>query len=170
LAFPKEVKDFNLVVAAINPDGTSSFIDSCKPLTAEQEGVFEAAWFWTVEDRHSLGAFGSPSKALAVAGKGGSTFGIMRFPARSAGQMDVAATSEGSLVDGHHHGDPSMHATHTIDYEIILSGKIDFALPSGEKRTLSTGDLIVVAGAPHAWLNPYDEDCIYAAITIGAEV
>lgn len=170
MAFPTRVQDFKLVVAARNPDGSVSFIDHHRPFVGEQEGVVEAAWFWSVERSHSLNAYGGPAKVLATAGKGGSTFGLMRFPARSAGKkMDVAATSPDSVAEVIDPDDPSMHATQTIDYEIILSGKVDFVVPGGDKRTLQVGDLIVVVGAAHSWQNPYDEDCIYAAVTIGAE-
>jgi hypothetical protein len=65
-------------------------------------------------------------------------------------------------------GEDEMHATETIDYEIILSGKIDFVLPGNQRRTLETGDLLVVTGAPHAWDNPYAEDCVFLGVTIAA--
>ena len=44
---------------------------------------------------------------------------------------------------------------------------MDLELPGGKKRTLGPGDLLVMAGVPHAWKNPYDEDCVYIVVTIG---
>ena len=43
-------------------------------------------------------------------------------------------------------GDPAMHASDTIDYEVVISGKVDLELPGGKKRTLGPGDLLVMAG------------------------
>jgi quercetin dioxygenase-like cupin family protein len=44
---------------------------------------------------------------------------------------------------------------------------VDLVLPGGKKRTLVPGDLLVMAGVPHAWKNPYDEDCVYVVVTVG---
>lgn len=46
-----------------------------------------------------------------------------------------------------------MHATDSIDYEVVLSGKVDMELPGGKVRTLKPGDLLVMGGVPHAWKN-----------------
>jgi quercetin dioxygenase-like cupin family protein len=61
-----------------------------------------------------------------------------------------------------------MHQTDTMDYEVILSGKVDIELPGGQSRTLKAGSMLVIAGVPHAWKNPYDEDCVYALVLVGA--
>ena len=70
-------------------------------------------------------------------------------------------------MDAGQDGAAAMHASDTIDYNIVLSGKIDLELPSGKVHTLVPGDLLVMAGVPHAWKNRYDEDCIFLAVTIG---
>ena len=52
-----------------------------------------------------------------------------------------------------------MHRTETIDYIIVLSGKIDMELDKGEMVTLNTGDVMIQRGTNHAWINRYDETC-----------
>jgi hypothetical protein len=60
-----------------------------------------------------------------------------------------------------------MHRSDTIDYEVIISGRVDIELGSGEVRTLVSGSCLVMGGAMHAWNNRYDEACLYAAIMVG---
>lgn len=101
---------------------------------------------------------------IVVAGPNGSTFGVVRHPAGSAGKLDVSnLLRESTEVDRQN---AVMHRTDTIDYEFIVSGEIDTVLPGNKRRMLKAGDLLVVAGVPHAWENHYDEDCTYIAVTI----
>lgn len=61
-----------------------------------------------------------------------------------------------------------MHRTETIDYIIILSGKIDMELDKGETVTLKQGDVMIQRGTNHAWRNRYDETCRLAFVLIDA--
>lgn len=165
MTFPAPDK-FNLVVAATNAAGEVDFLDVAPPATMDVPGAVNGAWYWEVSEGHSLTNFGRSPEELKIAGPNGSTFGVMCFPANSAGKLDVAA-SNASIKSDDVHGDPAMHATDSIDYEIVLSGKVDIELPGGKVRTLEPGDLLVMGGVPHAWKNHYDEDCTYIAVTIG---
>ena len=64
---------------------------------------------------------------------------------------------------------PIMHRTETIDYIIVLSGKIDMELDEGRMVTLNTGDVMVQRGTNHAWINRYDEICRMAFVLIDAK-
>src|SRR3546814_12708345 len=46
-----------------------------------------------------------------------------------------------------------MHATNTLDYGILLSGRITLVTETGETK-LEPGDLIVDRGVLHGWPNP----------------
>jgi len=48
---------------------------------------------------------------------------------------------------------PGMHATNTLDYGILLSGRITLVTETGETK-LEPGDLIVDRGVLHGWRNP----------------
>jgi mannose-6-phosphate isomerase-like protein (cupin superfamily) len=165
MTFPDPQK-FRLNVAAPNNSGEVDFLDVDSPALRDRPGVIKGAFYWAVEGGHSKEAFGAPPTVFQLAGPNGSTFGVNSFPARSAGNK-IDIKSFNSDLEVGHDGDPAMHSSNTIDYEVIISGKVDLELPGGKVRTLEPGDLVVMAGVPHAWKNRYDEDCVYVVITIG---
>ncbi len=73
---------------------------------------------------------------------------------------------EGPSRDNPRH--PNMHRTRTIDYAVVLSGKIDMLLDDSEVH-LKTGDVLVQQGTNHAWVNRGDEPCQIAFIMIDAK-
>lgn len=161
--------EFKVVVAGPNADGAADFLETAAPAEMKIPDTIELAWFWNVEGGLSLfdNIGGTPTQ-IKVAGPNGSTFGIVRHPARSAGRLDVShLLHESTEVD---RKDAAMHRTDTIDYEFIVSGKIDIVLPGNKRRTLKAGDFLVMAGVPHAWENHYDEDCTYVAVTVGPTI
>ena len=62
---------------------------------------------------------------------------------------------------------PGMHTTRTIDYGIVLSGKIDLELDDGEVH-LVAGDVVVQRGTRHAWRNRSGEPCVMAFVLISS--
>lgn len=165
MTFP-DPKEFRLVVAASNNSGESDFLEVDGPAIIDMPGVADGAFYWAVEGGHSKENIGGPPTRVELAGPNGSTFGVSSFPARSAGNTGDVDQFESMSSTGHD-GDPAMHASDTIDYEVVISGQVDLELLGGKKRTLRPGDLLVMAGVPHAWKNPYDEDCVYVVVTIG---
>ncbi len=65
---------------------------------------------------------------------------------------------------------PRVHRTASIDYAIILSGRLDMELDDGETVHLSAGDIVVQRATMHNWINPGPEDCIVAFILIHAKM
>jgi len=63
--------------------------------------------------------------------------------------------------------DDGMHLSDTIDYDVVIQGRVDLVLDSGEVRTLSAGSMVVMGGANHSWQNRYDEPCVMATVTVG---
>ena len=59
---------------------------------------------------------------------------------------------------------PRNHRTASMDYAIVLSGKIDMELDDGEVVNLKAGDVLVQRGTVHNWTNPGTEPCIIAFI------
>lgn len=165
MTFP-DPKQFRLVVAGPTESGEAEFLDVGAPAEFDFPGVSAGAFYWAVEGGHSAKNFGAPPSRVALAGPNGSTFGVSSFPAHSSGAVDADALGD-SMTATHDEGDAGMHASDTIDYEVVISGKVDLWLPGGKKRTLVPGDLLVMAGVPHAWKNPYDEDCVYIVVTVG---
>lgn len=165
MTFPDPTK-FRLVVAGLSESGQPDFLEVGPPATIDVPGIAKGAFYWAVAGGHSRENFGSPPSSVELAGPNGSTFGVNSFPARSAGKTVDMNAIDPAMESGQD-GDPAMHSSETIDYEVVISGKVDVDLPGGKSRTLEPGDLLVMAGVTHAWRNPYDEDCVYLVITIG---
>ena len=70
-----------------------------------------------------------------------------------------------AVVEGARH--PFMHRTDTIDYAVILSGRITMLLDEDEVA-LEAGDVVVQRGTNHAWSNRGHEPCLIAFVLIDA--
>ena len=161
--------NLDVVVAGTDAAGRAAFPDPGQPQQISIPGAVEAAWVWETAGTPGLPHdIGTPAQSMDFPGPAGTKFGIMCFPARSAGKLDL----HDSLGDGAEvmEGDnPGMHRSDTIDYEVILSGKVDIVLPDGARRTLRPGSLLIMGGVGHAWENHYDEPCYYTAVVIGTK-
>jgi len=161
-------QEMNLVIAGTGPDGKPCFLDRGQAQVYSTPGVIEVAFMWGVDGIPNLPhSIGKPLDQIVLPGPGGSACGIVRFKAHSAGRMDAKELLTDS-ADAHQADDAAMHSHDTIDYEIVLSGKIDIVLQGNQRRTLKAGDILVMGGLPHAWENIYDEDCTYVFVTLGA--
>jgi mannose-6-phosphate isomerase-like protein (cupin superfamily) len=60
-----------------------------------------------------------------------------------------------------------MHATDTIDYLVILSGRVTLVLEEGE-ADLGPGDFVVDRGVLHGWRNDHAERCVAVAVNLPA--
>jgi hypothetical protein len=61
------------------------------------------------------------------------------------------------------------HRTNTIDYEFIVSGRIDLLMEDGSAVTLEAGDVNVQLGGMHQWWNRYEEPCVLLIIMVGVD-
>ncbi len=163
----REPGKYRMVAAGLDENGAAVFLDQVTPAVRTIPGIGSSAYYWRVDGTHSVpSSVGGPATTPGPADKNGSAVGIVRIAAGADTRRNLS-----EFLDVQEHADQvdaDMHATNTIDYEIILSGKVDFVLPGDQRRTLETGDLLVVTGAPHLWDNPYDEDCVYLSVTIAA--
>ncbi|HEX3284279.1 MAG TPA: cupin domain-containing protein [Mycobacterium sp.] len=64
--------------------------------------------------------------------------------------------------------DPGMHATDTIDFEVVLEGTAVLELDDGAEVTLNPGDTVVQNGTRHRWKNPGDKPARLALFICGA--
>ena len=103
---------------------------------------------------------------------GGTIVRIVEFPPDSAwrDQADASAAFE-SIGAGHahdqHNADPMMHTTATVDYIIVLKGRIHAIMEKGEKL-LKQGDILIQRGTKHSWSVRGKKPCIVAAILVSA--
>jgi hypothetical protein len=154
----KDLSEMQLVVAVTGEDGLGHFRETPPPRHFGLPETGEVAFAWGTDVTPDLDkAIGDLPADNSFPLPGASKFALVYMPARASGTWDAS------------HSTRAMHASATIDYEVVISGKIDIILDSGERRTLTPGSCLVMAGANHAWSNPYDEPCIYAAIILGAK-
>lgn len=154
-------------------DGDVRFDDLRPPLQDVAADTVQSAWYWMTSGTPVVGAASGPDASgsapapRAFPPPGGAKFGVVRFPAHSDGRMPAKAES---LSPGMTHNDQAsgMHRTASVDFEIVLSGRIVLEVPGGESREFGPGDALVLSGAPHRWHNPFDEPCVYAAVILGA--
>ena len=98
------------------------------------------------------------------------------FPVDNMGEKDTAKEITGTTRDN---GTvfrvieyapgvaPRNHRTNSIDYAIVLSGRIDMELDD-QVVTLGAGDVLVQRGTIHNWVNRYDVPCVIAFVLIDA--
>lgn len=53
---------------------------------------------------------------------------------------------------------PYLHATDTLDFQVVVSGEVTFITETGE-ILLRAGDVLVNRGIMHAWRNDGDQPC-----------
>ena len=84
------------------------------------------------------------------------------FPSQSGTLFTYAEIDPGFGVD-----EPGWHATDTIDYVVVLKGEVYFLLDE-EQVLLKAGDMLVIRGIRHAWVNRSSEPCILGGAMIGS--
>jgi quercetin dioxygenase-like cupin family protein len=101
------------------------------------------------------------------------------LPADNSGSADAAARPF-AIADVHHDGSnflliefapgtvPGMHVTDTLDYFVMLAGRVTLELETGAV-TLGPGDLVVNRGVMHGWRNDGPETAVLAAMTVPAK-
>jgi len=108
--------------------------------------------------------------------EGGSRFRFFELhPAAPGGSAEEAEKSAAKAfadiqagharVDASRH--PGMHETRTIDYIILLRGRVRLILEEGETE-LSPFDVVVQRGTNHAWEAVGDEPALLCAVLIDA--
>jgi hypothetical protein len=152
-----------IIVTGVSDDGETVVV-SDKP--AQEYGPVTAAF-----DSSFVHIFGSDG-IIALPSDGASVrYGPGFFPASEGFRFwlftvpalcDVPPAQPGA-------DDAPMAYADTVEWVIVLSGRIDHILPGGRILSLATGDSIVQIGAKHRWVNRDDEACTMAVAAIGAK-
>jgi mannose-6-phosphate isomerase-like protein (cupin superfamily) len=108
---------------------------------------------------------------------GGFRFNIFTLPPHGSGadlaDMDPQAVNDEAdeklpgILSANDPDDPGMHATETIDLEIVVSGEVTLELDDGAERTMRAGDTVIQCGTRHRWHNRGSEPAVLAAVLIG---
>ena len=109
---------------------------------------------------------------------GGFRFGLFTIPPDIAAEDQAFFNAEEAVADleaklpglvGYMDPtDPGMHATDTIDFEVVLEGTAVLELDDGAEVTLHAGDTVVQNGTRHRWKNPGSTPARMALFICGA--
>jgi mannose-6-phosphate isomerase-like protein (cupin superfamily) len=161
------------VVTGPGPDGRSQVIsDGPAPQRAVLERLggmtFEALW-QVMTPPESASAGGDPAVPFFQLPPGlASFFQTVIPPDGRASRDDMTAVYAevrdkvpGLIPLADPSRGPGMHATDTIDFIVVVSGRVTLVLENGE-ADLAAGDAVVQRGTWHSWRNPWDEPCVLA--------
>jgi quercetin dioxygenase-like cupin family protein len=124
--------------------------------TIQNNGFGVATWLWldgpatTVDD----GGDEPDGSFRLEPPPGGCSVRIIRFPGASEGGGDWIR------VESDDPERPGMHATDTLDFMVVVDGRIVLGLDDGEHE-LGRGDVVVQRGNPHRWRVVGDDPCTY---------
>jgi quercetin dioxygenase-like cupin family protein len=59
-----------------------------------------------------------------------------------------------------------MHRTETVDYGIVLAGRVVLVLDDGSETALEPGDVVVQRGTNHAWTNTGEQPARMAFVLV----
>lgn len=169
-------KSCRRVVTGLDAAGKSAVI-----MEGESENVVSLdAWpglhvttLW-VTDEFPVVNRGDEDQGLRSAGHGpsenGTVFRYYQFPPDSnrpenpTALLGLEGATEEDLAIH-----PMMHATESIDYVVVVSGRISMVMGDGSEIDLGPGDCVVQRGTKHAWSNKGTEPaCLFAACVAGA--
>ena len=64
---------------------------------------------------------------------------------------------------------PGMHTTDSVDYGILLSGRLQIELDDGVTIELAPDDVVVQNGTRHAWRNRSEEPATMLFVLVGVK-
>jgi quercetin dioxygenase-like cupin family protein len=70
------------------------------------------------------------------------------------------------IIDTEPHSRTPMHRTETLDYGIVIAGRVVLELDDGSRTELAAGDVVIQRGTNHAWLVAGDEPARMAFVLI----
>jgi mannose-6-phosphate isomerase-like protein (cupin superfamily) len=173
--------DIRRVVTGHNASGRSVFV-SDEAASPDEPLLLPGSAFHQLwggdETPHFPDGGARPAQTTYFPPIGGFRFGMLTIPpgdAAPAADVDVQAALEDAeaklpgLLGYMDPSDPGMHATDTIDFELVLEGTVVLELDDGAEVTLRPGDTVVQNGTRHRWRNPGPGAARMALFMCGAE-
>lgn len=169
------------VVTAQTDSGISVFARDTPvaPITLSLLPGFEFHRLWGSDTTPTLpcdGAAALPSRYFPP--RHGFRFGFFTIPPnteKAAAQVDIIAAflelqqKLPGMAEVLEPGNPGMHTTDTVDFDVVISGECYLELDGGAEVLLKAGDCVVQNGTRHAWRNRSSEPCVIAVALVGAE-
>ena len=114
---------------------------------------------------------GADRPVVLAPARGGNTFRIFQLPPAGVGENDRVLSadvfarmgaSDAHDADAKH---PNMHCTRSIDYIVLLSGRVKLILDE-EEAILEPFDVVIQRETNHAWQNLSDQPAQLIAVLI----
>lgn len=164
-----------VIVTGINKAGKSAVVEEAHA-TLVGPGNFD---FWQTkagQPPHDIATGRAPMKFFPA--PGGTMFRLFTIPPADPNMTpaDVAAIQDmlfsaigipEARVDTTRH--PMMHATPTVDYIVLLSGKISLQLDEGDAIELKPFDAVVQRATNHSWVNTAHEPALLMCVMVGGK-
>jgi naringenin degradation protein FdeH len=175
-----KMTDLRRVVTGIDSEGKSCVAIDGSGAGIIEEGGAGLAEIWVTDATPADNAVRGDAaqwKMRLEPPTGGSVFRLFMLAAEnktlSARELEERSAAMFAAIGGAHcrtdttrHA--SMHTTHTVDYVILLSGRVTLILDKGEVD-LKPFDVVVQRGTNHSWVNHGPEPALMAAVLIDAE-
>lgn len=139
---------------------------------------FEQTYMWAAPDTEERvpEIVDSVLERSALPSSAGSLVQIVTFPPRSANAQpaDPASiqkeyrTRLPGLAETFEGDGSQMHATPTLDYAILLQGRLDLEVDDGHLVSLAAGDMVVQQSTRHGWRNNGTLPATIAFIMLGS--
>jgi len=156
-------------------DGTPAFVtDGPSPRSVKIESWpgYSITAIWATDfDTTAVPGIDDPTLQMRsfVPGPGGTRIIVGVIPPGETGSESSAEFAEKvpGLGEAMASDRPGMHATDTVDYDIIMSGQVTMELDDGSEVTLGPGDVLIQTGTRHAWHNRGTEPCVLYNVLVG---
>jgi len=137
------------VVTGVNAEGKSIVTSAGPPPTIFQYDT------WSMTEEWAIDSFPPPLDEQVNPADAGGDYQL---------QPPVGGARCRIVTFGPHSSFP-MHVTATLDFVVVISGRLRLIMEEGEV-TLEPGDSVVQRGTIHGWANDGDVDCVVAGILI----
>jgi mannose-6-phosphate isomerase-like protein (cupin superfamily) len=169
------------VVTGHDGSGKAVFVSDLEvePITVALNPGAEFHRLWGGDEPPSFPDDGAmPRHATYFPPVGGYRFGFFTLPPADQpappSELDVGAALADleaklpGMLSYTERDEPGMHTTDTIDFEVVLSGRVTLELDDGTETELHPGDTVVQNGTRHRWRNLGDEPTVIAVFIVGA--
>src|SRR5688572_25871736 len=165
------------LVTGHHADGRSTVLfDGPAPNVKQRQAGNASTLLWVTDETPArMESSDRAAREIAVPPpRHGTIFRIAEFPPGVGGEV---RDNEAVLRDfgigpdvkrGHPPRHPAIHRTRSLDYVMVLEGEITLLLDDSE-LTLAAGDVVVLQGTNHAWINRGAATCRLAMVFIDAD-
>ncbi len=173
--------DIHCVVTGHTPSGKSVVMhNTCiQPVTVALLPGYEFHRIWGSDGSPELPSDGTPPPTPRYfPAKHGFRFGFFTLPPETKASTDPVFTASAvqefqeklpGMIDLLELDHPGMHATDTVDFDVVVCGEVYLELDDGAEVLLKAGDCVIQNGTRHSWHNRSSQNCVIAVTLIGAE-